>query len=167
MRSNILLRSNITKFINLTICLLLGLYFSLIPLPGWLSTIRPDFFALILVYLLIQDPPMLSLSVIFFMGIFIDVLFAYPLGIHSLVFIILFYMVLKSYRQLRLFPIWQQAAYIASMVSLCNIVIFTIFSFITSNGKILYILMSWFSAFLVWPWLKLFFNRVFHNQVIG
>ncbi|NQY44203.1 MAG: rod shape-determining protein MreD [Legionellales bacterium] len=163
MHSNIIWKNNAVKYLSLLICLFLGLYFLLLPLPNILSNMRPNFLAIVLVYLLLQEPPLLNLSIIFFIGIFMDILLSYPIGIHSLAFALLYYIVIRLYRQLRIFPTWQQSIYIASIVFLSNIVVYTILSLITnvSVNNIYYILASWISTVLVYPWVKNFLDKMF------
>ena len=79
--------------------ILIGLFISLITLP--LGYYAPEWILLIVTYWGIATPSNSKLVLAFFSGIIVDIVFGQVLGISSLLYVILIYLVLKLYNSLR------------------------------------------------------------------
>lgn len=90
---------------------LIGLIVALIltsqPLPGWLNLFRPDWVALVLVYLAIFTPQRLVLTSAVLCGLLLDAIHGTPLGQYALALVVCIYIPLKLHLHLVLVPIWQ------------------------------------------------------------
>ena len=88
--------------------MLIAMALSILPLPVWASYIWPNWLLFTLCVWLMIHPNYLCLSAIWCMGLFMDLLLASPLGLHAFGFVIVAYLIMRWYRQLLHFPIWQQ-----------------------------------------------------------
>ena len=86
--------------------LLLSLMFSLVMLP--LGYIAPEWLLLINIYWAIALPSNNKIFLAFLSGFFVDIVLGQPLGISSLSYVILIYIILNLYNSLRYMTITQQ-----------------------------------------------------------
>ena len=132
---------------------LLAMILTFLPLPAWISELRPQWIALVLFYWVIAVPERLNLGTAFLIGILLDVLQGSPLGEQALLLTLLAYAAAKGYRQIRVFPLSQQAILISGLILLYQILL----QFI--HGMFgLYVVDYWFwlsalSSACIWPWI--------------
>ena len=89
------------------ISIILGLFISLITLP--LGYYAPEWMLLIVIYWAIALPSNNKLFLAFLTGIIIDIVYGQVLGISSLFYVLLVYIILRLYNSLRYMTIAQQA----------------------------------------------------------
>ena len=89
------------------ITIILGLFISLITLP--LGYYAPEWILLIIIYWAIALPSNNKLFLAFLSGILVDIVYGQVLGISSLFFVLLLYIILRLYNSLRYMTIAQQA----------------------------------------------------------
>ncbi|WP_232210492.1 rod shape-determining protein MreD [Nitrococcus mobilis] len=89
--------------------LLAGLVLTVLPLPMWAKPLRPEWTALILIYWCMALPQRVGVTVAWTVGLLQDVLQGFLLGAHALAFSVAAFLTLKLHRQIRVFPLWQQA----------------------------------------------------------
>ena len=94
--------------------ILIGLFISLITLP--LGFYAPEWILLIVTYWGIATPSNSKLVLAFFSGIIVDIVFGQVLGISSLLYVILIYLVLKLYNSLRYMTVAQQAVVLFALI---------------------------------------------------
>lgn len=83
--------------------------FMIIPLPDWLAWFRPDWLMLVLCVWILLLPQQIGFAVAWVCGLIADLLSSSLLGEHAFAFVLVTYIVFKLHRQVRLFPVWQQA----------------------------------------------------------
>lgn len=100
--------------------ILLALIMSILPVSGWLRSLWPSWVLLSLYYMMMRVPRRVSLGVVFVVGLLVDCLQASVLGLHTVPFLLLAYVVLRFHSQIRHLTIWQQATLLllAGVVSL-------------------------------------------------
>ena len=86
---------------------ILGLFISLITLP--LGYYAPEWMLLIVIYWAIELPSNNKLFLAFLTGIIVDIVYGQALGISSLFYVLLVYIILRLYNSLRYMTIAQQA----------------------------------------------------------
>jgi rod shape-determining protein MreD len=129
---------------------ILAAILTILPLPGWLAWFRPQWLMLILIYWLIIMPEHIGFGFAWCCGLIADLLNSTLLGEHALAFIIIAYITLKLHRQIRLFPVWQQAMVIFVLTLIMH-------TLLTSTQKLLgqsNDMRFWLSSimdFLIWP----------------
>jgi rod shape-determining protein MreD len=103
----------------IAVTLLLGYLGNLLPLSGVALALRPDFLALVLLYWCIQEPRFVGVGVAWLVGLLMDVGDATLFGQHALAYAVLAYAAEYFRRRVLRFPLWQQAAQVAVLLSLC------------------------------------------------
>ena len=104
-------------FVLLT--LVLALVANLLPLSGAALALRPDFLALVLLFWCIQQPRLVGVGVAWCVGLVMDVGDATLFGQHALAYAVLAYAAEYFRRRVLRFPLWQQAAQVAVLLTLC------------------------------------------------
>ena len=93
--------------ILILLTILLGLFLSLITLP--LGYYSPEWILLVLIYWAIAIPSTSKIFLAFLSGFLVDIVLGQVLGISSLFYVILIYVVLRLYNSLRYMTIAQQS----------------------------------------------------------
>ena len=93
--------------ILILLTILLSLFVSLITLP--LGYYSPEWILLVLIYWAIAIPSINKLFLAFLLGFLVDIVLGQVLGISSLFYVILIYIVLRLYNSLRYMTIAQQS----------------------------------------------------------
>lgn len=122
-----------------------------LPLPDWLALVNPDWLALVLIYWCLALPQRVGIGTGWLLGLLVDAARGTLLGQHALVYAVLAFLALKSHRQVRAFPVWQQAISVVSFLLVGRLLLVWI------NGMLGYPPRGWSfliplgSALLVWP----------------
>ncbi|MFC4160425.1 rod shape-determining protein MreD [Chitinimonas lacunae] len=104
------------SFIVLTF--LVGLVLDLVPWGPGMRQMLPDSIALLLLYWCMNQPSHVGVGWAFWLGLTLDLADGNTFGQHSLAYVASCYLVLSRHRQLAMFPLWQQAIYIAPLLLL-------------------------------------------------
>jgi len=86
-----------------------ALLLTVIPLPDWALTLRPDWVGLVLIYWCMALPDRVGVTTGWFMGLMVDLLTGTLLGQHALSLTVVAYVTLNFHQRLRLVPVWQQS----------------------------------------------------------
>lgn len=141
------LRGGWVIMLTLTVAFLLDS----LPLPLWLARLNPDWLALVLIYWCLVLPQRVGIGTGWVLGLLVDAARSSLLGQHALVYAILAFLALKSHRQVRVYPLWQQALSVTLFLLVGRLLLFWI------NGMLGYpptdgwFLAPLLSALLVWP----------------
>lgn len=133
--------------------LLLGALLSILPLPGWLSLMRPAWVPMVMIYWVLALPERFGLLFAFIIGFLLDIVQGTLFGLNSLGMVMVAFIVLSLHRRLRLFPVWQQAFLVFLMVGFYQLIVLWVRSAAgQATPSIGYLLPSVSSA-LIWPWV--------------
>ncbi|MFV2056171.1 MAG: rod shape-determining protein MreD [Thiohalomonadales bacterium] len=102
----------------IAISFIVALMLTLVPIPEWAESLRPEWVAMVLIYWCIALPDRVGIVVAFFIGLFLDVAGGALLGQNSLALSVIAYLSLKLHQRMRLFPVWQQSMSILLLVTL-------------------------------------------------
>ncbi len=122
-----------------------------LPLPPWLARFNPDWLALVLIYWCLALPHRLGIGSAWLLGLLVDAARGSLLGQHALVYAVMAFLAVKTHRQVRAFPVWQQAISVVSFLLVGRLLLFWI------NGMLGYPPRGWgfltplLSALLLWP----------------
>lgn len=111
------------RIVAVTIAALLA---SVLPLPGWLELLRPDFVALTVLWFTLLSPRLTGLFYAWGAGLALDVFKGVLLGQHALALIAIAYVASKLRLQVRAFPPLQQTAVILALLWLNEFIVFWI-----------------------------------------
>ena len=135
--------------ILILLTILLSLFVSLITLP--LGYYSPEWILLVLIYWAIAIPSINKLFLAFLIGFLVDIVLGQVLGISSLFYVILIYIVLRLYNSLRYMTIAQQSFVIFFLIIIKQHLL--IWSYIIIDKTVEYqaILIGSFMNALLWP----------------
>ncbi len=135
------------------ITLLMAAIFSIMPLPQWLSLIRPAWVSLVVIYWILALPERFGLLFAFMTGLVLDVFQGSLFGLNSLAMVVVAFMVLSLHRRLRLFPVWQQAFMVFLMVGFYQLLVLWVRSAAGDTIPSIWYLLPSISSALIWPWV--------------
>lgn len=96
----------------------------ILPLPQEFFVYNPDWILLFLIYWNMAIPARIGVGFSWFVGVFADVLTGRMLGQHALAYAIIAFLCVRLHRQLRLYPLYQQALTVLVFLLLSQVVIF-------------------------------------------
>lgn len=138
-------------FFVVGITLLLAMALRIMALPHDLAIYNPDWVLLCLIYWNLAIPDRMGVGISWFTGLITDVLTGRMLGQHALAYAVTAYCCIRLHRQLRLYPLYQQALATMLLLLLGQVLVFWLQNFKGSNAiSIAYWLPSLTGAAL-WP----------------
>ncbi|MES9944787.1 MAG: rod shape-determining protein MreD [gamma proteobacterium symbiont of Ctena orbiculata] len=144
----------------ITSTLLVGFILTIMPLPEWASTYRPQWVALILIYWCMAMPERIGVGISWTTGLLLDVLTGTLLGQHALGFSVITYIMLKLHLRVRVMPLRQQVFTIFVLLLLERLLA------LWSTGAAGYptpSLLYWITPLvstLLWPWVFIILRDV-------
>lgn len=141
------------RFLVIYISLVIGLLLMILPLPDWVQVYRPNWVALILIYWSMALPRRVGLWFAFFTGLVLDSSQGTLLGQHTLALIIVIYLNLNLYQQVRMLTLVQQAVYVFSLLLINQIVIAWVEGILARPTPILAFFAAPVVGMLIWPWV--------------
>ncbi len=136
-------------FVALTLALAFTI--NLLPLSGALLALRPDFFALVLLYWCIHQPRWIGIGVAWFCGLLTDVVEANLFGQHALAYSILGFAASYFHRRVLRFPLWQQALHVLGLLLIAQLVVLVLRLMSGASPPTLAMLLGNVSSALIWP----------------
>src|SRR5262249_60325789 len=109
-----------------TLSLVLTLALSLVPLPHAISSFRPDWVAVVLLFWSLTAPRRFSLLTAFWMGIVLDTLTGSLLGQHALALLVIVYLAEHFHLRIRVFPVSLLALTVFLLLGLCEYLFFCV-----------------------------------------
>ena len=135
--------------ILILLTILLSLFVSLITLP--LGYYSPEWILLVLIYWAIAIPSINKLFLAFLIGFLVDIVLGQVLGISSLFYVILIYIVLRLYNSLRYMTIAQQSFVIFFLIIIKQHLFIWAYIIIDKTVEYQAILIGSFMNALLWP----------------
>ncbi|MBM5811258.1 MAG: rod shape-determining protein MreD [Gammaproteobacteria bacterium] len=105
---------------------LAALIASVVPLPAAVGFLRPDFVALLLLWLVLLAPRHSGLVYAWCMGLLLDAFRGVLLGQHALALVLIAWIALRLRLRVRAFPLLQQTAVVFALLWLNEFVVFWI-----------------------------------------
>lgn len=135
------------------VSLLIGMMLSIFPLPEWAEAFRPEWVLLILVYWCMALPNRVGVGLSWTMGLLIDVAQGSLLGQHALGYAVIAFLVIESHQRVRIFPVWQQALVLLTLLLLQQFLMTWIDGMIGQAPNTLQIFAPALVGMLLWPWV--------------
>jgi len=135
--------------ILILLTILFSLFVSLITLP--LGYYSPEWILLVLIYWAIAIPSINKLFLAFILGFLTDIVLGQVLGISSLFYVILIYIVLRLYNSLRYMTIAQQSFVIFFLIIIKQHLFIWAYIIIGQTVEYQAILIGSFMNALLWP----------------
>jgi len=147
-----------TSLVLLTI--IAAIVLSMVPLPPMLEPLKPYWMALVVIYWSLETRAVISLGMVFLVGIMVDIFSGSLLGQHALSLVVMVFLVQRFRSRIRFFPPWQQALSILGLLVNDRIILIWIGALM---GEPLPTLKYWLPPLIgmaVWPWLFLFLDSL-------
>ena len=133
--------------------LLISLVLSILPMPESLQLYRVQWTALVLIYWCMAVPERVGVGISFVAGLLLDILTGTLLGQHALGLSVIGFITIKTYRRVRVFPLWQQSVFVMLLLFIERLLFFWVDGTIGRPAKGTE---SWIAPLLgavIWPWL--------------
>ncbi|MDC0598744.1 rod shape-determining protein MreD [Gammaproteobacteria bacterium] len=129
-------------------------FLTVLPLPDWVATFRPEWAALVVIYWVMALPNRVGLISAWVIGFFVDVLEGSILGLNALALALIAYLVLSLYQRLRMFTAVQQSSTVLILVGIHQLLTFWVLTVNNQNTPPnLVFMITAFSSALVWPFV--------------
>lgn len=133
---------------------IIALLISILPLPNWLNILWPQWVVLVVIYWVLALPHRVNLVIAWLLGLVLDGLYGSLLGEHALALTLVAYLVDRFHRQMRMYPILQQAICIFGLIFIYQLILIWIQGMLGLLTTDFYFF--WASALtsmLFWPWV--------------
>ena len=145
---------------TILLSLVAALLLLILPLPEWAQPFRPQWPALVLIYWSMALPQRVGVGSAWLLGITADLLTDTLLGLHALGFSLIAFIVLKLYRQIRVFPLWQQATGVLLLLLMEQFLTTWIMGFVGEPPPSQLYWSAPLVGMLLWPWVFLVLRDV-------
>ncbi len=135
--------------------LVVSFIFNLLPWTGSGAIVRPDLFALTLLYWCIREPRLVGVGVAWVCGLFTDVVEGNLLGQHALAYAILAFAAEFFHRRVLRFPLWPQALHVLILLWVAQLVVVATRAMSGAPLPSWTIWIAGVSGALIWPVLTL------------
>jgi rod shape-determining protein MreD len=142
-----------------TFTLLIGLILQVLPLPLWLSSVRPSFVALVVVYWAIYSPHAGGIFAPFVAGLALDVFKGEVLGQNALAAITVAYIAMSLHQRLRNQTLVQQSLFAFAMLFVNQLIVWAIEGW---TGHAVSSPWRWIQPMIggmLWPFIALLLGR--------
>lgn len=133
--------------------LLVALFLSILPMPGWSEEFRPPWAVLILLFWALTLPERVGVFSAFVVGIALDVTTGALLGHHALGCSVVVYLMVELHQRVRAFPLWQQMLVVWLLLLLERLLYLWVLG---ATGQPMPSLVYWVPSLvglMLWPWL--------------
>ena len=145
--------------------MLLALILQVLPLPDWLSVVRPSFVALVVVYWGIYAPHAGGIFAPWIAGLALDVFKGDVLGQNALAIAFVAYIAMSLHQRLRNQTLIQQSLFVFAMLSFNEIVVWGIEGY---SGHAVATPWRWIQPMIgamLWPFVALLVGRI-HTRAV-
>ncbi|MFI4919359.1 MAG: rod shape-determining protein MreD [Legionellales bacterium] len=143
--------------ISLRLCLgfIVALSLSILPVPEFMSALRPPWILLLVLYIEYFLPNQFKLLALLVVGLLLDVLLATIIGEHAFALLLVTWLASTNSRRFQFFPMMQQIFLIGFFCLLYQAVISLIDALLGFNYSLFYPLGSALVGMFFWPWIRL------------
>jgi rod shape-determining protein MreD len=130
---------------------LLALFLSVVPVPGWFDAARPAFLVLTVLYWSIAVPRAGGLILGWMAGLALDIFQGSLLGQHALALSLVTYLAVREHQKIRSKPVFQQSLIVMGLLFVYEFVVFAIDGW---SGHVLFGPLRWLQILtgaLLWP----------------
>lgn len=129
-----------------------ALMLTMMPLPEWARTLRPQWVTMVLIYWCLALPHRVGVVWGWCLGLLLDVVHGAVLGQYALTMTLIAYIVTMLYQRIRLFPYNQQAVIVGMLVVLQLLVVLWIKGAIGEAPDRWSYWLTAVTTALLWPW---------------
>ncbi len=141
------------SILTIALTLAVAMVLSMVPLPEWAQSYRPQWPLIVLAYWSMALPNRVGVVAGWATGLLMDVLTSTLLGHHALGYAVAMYLVLALHRRLRLYPWWQQAVAMGGIFGVERIISYLVIGATTGEPPPWQYWLSPAVGMLLWPWI--------------
>lgn len=142
-------RGGLVIFFSISIALILAI----LPMPETMQSYRLQWITLVLIYWCLAIPERVGVIFSFLTGIMLDIMTGSLLGQHAMGLSIIAFITVKTHQRVRVFPLWQQALFVAALLLLDRMLLAWVDGAIGRPGKDTGFWVAAILGGLLWPWL--------------
>lgn len=131
-----------------------------LPMADWAAPWRPPWVALVLLYWCFAAPERVGVLVGWGCGLVLDALVGALLGQHALALGVVAWLARRSYRRVRLIPLWQQGLSVFGLMVVHQIIVSWVTGLQGLAVEALTLVSVPVAAAVVWPWIFLLLRFV-------
>jgi len=139
--------------------LLLGLIIQVLPLPDWITVVRPSFMALVVVYWSIYAPHAGGIFAPFLAGLALDVFKGNVLGQNALAAITVAYIAMSLHQRLRNQTLVQQSLFVFAVLTLNEFIVWGIEGWSGHSAPAPWRWIQPMVGAMLWPFVALLLGR--------
>lgn len=113
-----------TLHVPVALSLIIALALTIVPLPGALDPLRPDWVALVMIYWALTLPRTYGIGTAWIAGLVVDVTQGTLLGQHALALTVIVYLTQRFHLLMRVFPLLQLTATVFALIALYRFLLF-------------------------------------------
>lgn len=144
----------------IAISLIIAMALTILPMPEAISSFRPEWIALVLLYWIMALPHRIGINIAWIMGLCLDVLKGALLGQHAMALAVLAFMMLHLSLRIRVYPPWQQSVMVGIILFVYHAILLWIYDM---TGTIDFNWQYWAPVLigaLLWPWVYIILRDV-------
>ena len=147
-------------FLSIVAAMLLGVVHLPESWPVWLGWLRPNWLILVLFFWVVEVPHRVGLIGIWFAGLFVDVLYAEPLGLNGLILAGVTYIGWRFFERLRMYSVLQQCGLVFLLVVMAELLQVLALGMGSERQWGWEVLVSPLVTMVIWPVAFLFLLRI-------
>ncbi|MFI3186575.1 MAG: rod shape-determining protein MreD [Methylococcaceae bacterium] len=152
--------NNYTNSGRIMLTIIIAMCFRIVPWPGFLTSINPDWVLLVLIYWAIAVPERIGIFHAWTIGLLIDVLTGRVFGQYALAYTLVIYVCLLLHKRLRQFPLPQQGFFIFFCLLFTQMLLFWLQNIQHSAQLHAYFWLPVVTGTLCWPVIYTALRRV-------
>jgi rod shape-determining protein MreD len=149
------------------VTILLAFMLMIMPLPDAVSSFRPDWIALILIFWAMTIPRSYSIGIAWMVGVVLDVAQGTLLGQHALALTVIIYVTVKFHLLMRVFPLSQLTATVFALLALYQFLLFWINGVAGVSAPAIEYWGPVVSGTIIWPILSMFLSGMRYRVQTG
>lgn len=146
------------------ISLLLAMFLTILPLPVWAVAYRPNWILLVVVFWIAYAPDSLGITVVWLVGIGLDLLSGATLGQHAISLMVCAFVLILTQQSFKLYPIIKQCMVMAFI----TLFYLSITRWLFGDVPIIDDWTFWCSAIstaILWPWVFVLLREIRRNSL--
>ena len=146
--------------LSLIVAMMLGVLHLPESWPNWLGWLRPNWLLLVVFFWVIELPHRTGLIAVWCVGMFVDVLYADPIGLNGFILASVTYIAWRSFERLRMYSVLQQSGIVFLLVLGAELLRVITLGLGSERSWGWPVLITPFMTMLVWPFVFLFLLRI-------
>ena len=138
---------------RLLMVLFVAVVLTILPLPQLLMGFRPLWIVMLVLYVQFFLPSYFNITLVFFLGVCLDVLLSTVIGEHSFALLLTTWFASGKTRRFIFFSMIQQMMLVALLCLVYQLTIFLIDAFLGYNNGLWMVAGSVLLSMFIWPWI--------------